>query len=323
MDTYRVSTLPQMAATLPFLLGYTPKNALVAVCFRDRESAVTIAWRERAESLAADRDGVRMALTRAVEAGTNNVLLLSVDAEDGGERIALAAATCRDLGLTVRHRATVQGSTLTDLDTGDTLDVPPLSAGQAAPFVLAGIAPLPAREDVAALFEATTTDAVTAALSEAVHTLPEAVQAWAAILDPEGAPVEALPAEVIARAATALLDVSTRDGLLWRMIPGTPESVAVGLSPEFRAAVEALPTPADGREAMKVAERLRVMATLMRDEDATPTLTAAAAIYWAAGDGTRAACSLDRAVRAHPGYMLALLLRKMVANGIRTSDARV
>ena len=323
MDTYCVSTLPQLAASLPYLLGYTPKNALVAVCFRDLESAVTIAWRERAESLEADREGARMAFTRAVEAGANHVMLLSVDAKDGGDWIRLAAAVCRDLGLSVRHRATVRGTALTDLDTGETHDVPPLTDREAAPFVLAGVAPLPSREDVAALFEAVSTEAVTYALAETAHTLTEAVRAWAAILDPQGEPVEALPAEIIARASTALLDVSTRDGLLWRMIPGTPESVAVGLSPEFRALVEALPAPSDGREALTVAERLRVMATRMCDEDATPTLTAAAAIYWAAGDGSRAACALDRALRAHPGYALALLLHRLVANGIRTSNALV
>lgn len=321
MENYRVSTLPQMVATLPYLLGYVPKDALVAICFQDRRLTVTIAWRDRADTLTEDRDGVRMALSRAVDAGSNHVILVSVDAEDGAERIDLAAAVAGEVGMAVRHRASVVSSILRDLDTGDVCDVPPLSAGEAAPFVLGGVAPLPSREDIAALFEATTTDDVTTALAETGHTLTGSVEAWAAILDTEGEPVEALPAETIARAATALLDVSTRDGLLWRMIPGTPESVALGMSPTTRAAIETLPAPASVAESVSVAERLRVMATRMRDEDATPILTAVAAIYWAAGDGARAACAIDRALRAHPAYTLARMVRTMVAHGVRPDYA--
>lgn len=59
----------------------------------------------------------------------------------------------------------------------------------------------------------------------------------------------------------------------------------------------------------------------MRDGDATPTLTAVAAIYWATGDGARAACAIDGALRAHPAYGLARMLRMMVAHGVRPDYA--
>lgn len=322
MSAHRVTSLPEMVATLPFMLGYHPSDVLIAVFIGgERASVASVVWGEPASGLASDPGGLSLALDSVTRAGADTVVLIAVDAADGPERIQIVGDAAHDAGMRVHTRAIVHGDLVTDLDAGTTEQVPPLSASATAEFVAVGVHPMPSREAIADAFEPTETEDTAAAWSADGHTLTDAVRAWTPILAPDAAPVASLPAEVIAKAASALEDVGTRDALMSKVIPGTPDEVAKSASAEVRTVIEGLPaTPADGPSAAVVADRLRVMATRLSDEHATPTLTVAAALYWWIGDGARARIALDRALRPHPGYTLALVLMRMLDTGIRLQE---
>ena len=57
-------------------------------------------------------------------------------------------------------------------------------------------------------------------------------------------------------------------------------------------------------------------------EVAAAILTVAAHVSWCDGDGTLASIALERALRVAPRYRLAELLDRLVAAGVRASDAR-
>lgn len=320
METVRVNSMPGLVAAVPSLMGYVPSDAVVALCFAKGRLVVGMAVRESAAELADSSDDLRGILSfRVIDDEADAVVLLAMDAADGVERIEALESLCRKAGLSVIGRAVVADGAVTNLATGATESVPEMQSHLAAAMVASGAAPMSSREAVGETFEPVETEAVSVALAQDGHALTAAVLAWRPILDPQGPAVESLPAEVVAKAASALMEVGVRDALLARICPGVPDlaSEAVGLA--ARGLVEDLPEASGPEAGMLLAERLRLMATRMKDEDATPTLTAAATLYWWAGDGTRATFALERALRAHPTYRLARLTYAMVANGIRLS----
>lgn len=320
METVRVNSLPGLVSAVPSLMGYVPSDAVVALCFAKGRLVVGMAVRESAAELADSSDELRGVLSfRVIDDEADAVVLLAMDAADGVERIEALESVCREAGLSVIGRAVVAGGAVTNLATAVTESVPEMQSHLAAAMVASGAAPMSSREAVGETFEPVETEAVSVALAQDGHMLAAAVLAWRPILDLQGPAVESLPAEVVSKAASALLEVGVRDALLARICPGVPDlaSEAVGLT--ARELVEDLPEASGPEAGMLLAERLRLMATRMKDEDATPTLTAAATLYWWAGDGTRATFALERALRAHPTYRLARLTYAMVANGIRLS----
>ncbi|HET7399052.1 MAG TPA: DUF4192 domain-containing protein [Intrasporangium sp.] len=66
-----------------------------------------------------------------------------------------------------------------------------------------------------------------------------------------------------------------------------------------------------------VAARLEALVRCVPAEHATPVLALVASHAWWRGDGARAGVALDRALELEPEHRLCLLLRKMVAQGIR------
>lgn len=321
METVRVNSLPGLVSAVPSLMGYVPSDAVVALCFAKGRLVVGMAVRESAAELADSSDELRGVLSfRVIDDEADAVVLLAMDAADGVERIEALESVCREAGLSVIGRAVVAGGAVTNLATAVTESVPEMQSHLAAAMVASGAAPMSSREAVGETFEPVETEGVSVALAQDGHMLAAAVLAWRPILDLQGPAVESLPAEVVAKAASALLEVGVRDALLARICPGVPDLASEALGLVARELVEDLPEAPTGPGAgMLLAERLRVMATRMKDEDATPTLTAAATLYWWAGDGTRAAFALERALRAHPTYRLARLTYAMVTNGIRLS----
>lgn len=315
METSRVTSLPELVATIPYVVGYHPSDALVAVCMRGSRIKGAVVWRESASVLAADRALLRGHVRAAVAAGTDTVMLVAVDAVDGRERIDVLSAAFIDSGVSVHTRAVVSDGRVTDLDAGVAAPLvqdAPLDV--AASYAARGVSPLSSREEIVEAFEARGTETVTVALAQDGRALTAAVQAWGRILEPHGEAVAALPAQVLAMAASALLETGTRDALIGRIVPGVG-ALGVDLETGASDAVLALPATREGDE-VAVAERLRAMATRLSDDDATPTLTVAATLYWAAGDGARADIALERALRAHPAYTLACLTRRLVDTGI-------
>ncbi|SDO80243.1 protein of unknown function [Pedococcus dokdonensis] len=79
--------------------------------------------------------------------------------------------------------------------------------------------------------------------------------------------------------------------------------------------------PVPGRRRVIVAKRfvarLQHLVRAVPDEHAPPVLTVVANLAWWLGDGTLARACLERALKADPGYRLALLLEHMVDLGIR------
>lgn len=319
MSTHRMHSLPDLVAAVPHLLGYSP-TGLVTMGMDGHHFAGAMVYREPAEVLAADAQSLRYYLSRLVEAGADGAVLLAVDAPDGADLIDVASRACESLGMAVHCRAIITGGQVQDLDSGLAEPVPAASPALIEERSVArGGSPLMSREAVAQSFEWDGKTWAAVELARDGHALQEAVDAWMQVLDPHGEPAEYLPVSTVAKAASALLEIGTRDALLWQIVPGM-EALGATLESSARTSVEKVPQTLP-KDVGMVAERVRVMATHLSDKDAASTLTVAATLYWCAGDSTRAAIALERALRGDPTHRLARLTYGMVASGVRFPEA--
>lgn len=142
------------------------------------------------------------------------------------------------------------------------------------------------------------------------------------------------PAEEVVRSTTvgrlraALDDVLVRDAVLVTLVPAHAGEddlprrvVARDASAGLDAALRALTDPALGLapgEARSAAATtvLRAVAAHAGPEGHAPSLTLLAVLAWWGGDGARAAVLLERALRARPGYRLAMIVREAVGCGL-------
>ncbi len=170
----------------------------------------------------------------------------------------------------------------------------------------------------------------------------EAVRSWQLLLTEPEPPVDDV--DLVAVALVGLLDRGWRDGLLAWLCP---DSMSLDLlRADVLAALQAIPRavssepgppaagtddgPADAADADspvrdELGRRLFSLCRLLPDdtgEAAAAVLTVAAHVSWCDGDGTLASIALERALRVAPRYRLAELLDRLVAAGVRASDAR-
>lgn len=322
MSVSRITSLAEFAAAVPYFVGYHPADALTMVTMREGRVIFTAVWRECATGLAADPGGLINAAQRATEAGATSAALFCFDAghDEAARRLALVAAACEVAGMEVLSRSVIEGGAMLDLGNPESVwqEVPPPPIDVAAQYAMAGVVPVDSREALARSFQSGETDEVAAALRTGVYDLADGIAAWSRILD-EDAAVQEMPAKEIA-AAVSMLDhtPSLRDGVFWRIIPGTPDAVADVLTDTQREAIESLPTASRSTaRAITTADRLRQVCTRVPNEHAAGLLTAAGALYWWAGDGARADIALTRVLDAHPDYRLAQIMSQMVGHGIR------
>lgn len=310
LDTLTLRSPDALLASLPYLIGFTPRDSVVVVWLAHGSLVLTqrIDWPAREHrsawlgSLLAPRattqaDEVVVVLVHEGPAPAGSMSVADLAGEIGG--------ACRRAGLALRDLLHLGGDTWRSLLCRDGECCPtagrPVDASVrlavAAEFAAAGHAPLADRAEVVQSLQADA--AVVARLEARVSAArrrgaaledwrDEAIAAIAAALAGEPGDRE----QACAVAVATLSDIRVRDTVLWDITTGSDE------------------VRARARELLLHALRG------CPEREVAPVATAFAVVAWLQGDGARAAMALDRAVAADDGYALALLLRQGLEAGL-------
>jgi hypothetical protein len=309
IDTLTLRSPDALVASLPFLLGFTPRDSVVVAWLARGALVLTqrLDWPDR------DPHGAWLGALLAPRATTRADEVVVVLVGDGGPAGSpapdvLGAAVqqaCEAAGLPLRDLLQSRGDTWRSLLCRDPGCCPAqgrlvdasVRLAVAAEFTAAGHAPLADRADVVASLQPDAgTRARLAPRVAAAQPRPGDREAWrdeaiAAIADAvSGTTAESEDASAVAIAA--LGDVRVRDTVLWDVTTGTP--------------------------AMRVRARGILLEALRASppETVAPVATAFAVVSWLLGDGARAAMAVERALDADGTYSLALLLRHGLEAGL-------
>lgn len=316
----RASGPEQLAALVPYIMGFVPLASLVVIYLDGRRVATTM----RLDIDAPPRDVIEAARRQGVNGCEHAVVVLFEDSTTGQGEPVLdeMSAAIRSAGTQVLAEVIVSGDSVRQRGQ----DPSPLSEHThlAAPFVALGINPLPSREALErALAPSSVPEGLTAALSAAGPVgARECAQGWAAVLDPAAGPVTALAVETLTAAMVGLADTATRDAIIARVWPigggEVPEPLREALGEVLDVVAGVLPTArgVDGPVAIATARRLVDLAGATpagRYRDNVITL-AATGLYWA-GQGADANILLEEA--AGHGNTMAELLGRMLSHGLK------
>lgn len=320
-ETVRVSGGEQVAALVPYILGFVPQRSVVVIYLDGNRVATTMRVDADAcagDVLAAARAGSGSGCEQAV------VVLFEDEGSAAGQGEAVLdemSAALVSMGTRVHAEVIVCGESVRLRGQA------PSSLSQyahvAAPFVAMGVSPLPSRQ---ALERAMTPRSAPEGLADALSApgpvdARECAQAWATILDPASGPVAALPVDVLEAAMVGLADVETRDAIVARVWPlgggEIPAPLREALGEALDIVAEVLPTAraADGAATTLMVHRLVALAGVTpagryRDD---VIAVAATGLYWS-GQGAAAAILLEEA--AGHGNTMAELLARMLQHGL-------
>jgi hypothetical protein len=351
MTSIRLRGPADFLAALPYQLGYHPDDAMVVVALHDR--AIGMIERIDLPASVHARAVSRSLVGPLLRERPDGVMLVGYESRADAS-LPLLRALRSELGerdVPVIHAFVVRGdrwfAPFCDDECcpmeGEQLPAPE-DTPAVADFIGLGVAPLPARESLAALVAADprVCRGVDAALrgtvgvqgldiadddhARAVRRLSW-LSLWAAVCDVSetGRPIEAFTADEVAQLVASLGDVELRDGVIAWLCPGTLPLET--LTPDLVDAIRcSLPVPtwsggsgdhgaasARGR----LTARLQWLVRAIPDLRAAPALTVLANFTWWGGDGAVTRVALDRALEHSPGYRLALLLERMVDLGVR------
>lgn len=352
--TVRPRTPAELAVLVPYQLGYHPGPSVVLTVLTGRRLGLL-----QRHDLIDDPDDCRHAADRALQIvdreGATALLVIAFEDDDGSSaplREAVLDAAER-IALPVHEHVVVRDGRWYAPDCHETccpeegLALPrPEDVPAVAPFVRAGVAPLPGREELVGdvLPERDEERAaqvqgrleVLAALARGRGSVVERGErlrdTWQALLDPDptAPPVGELGDALLARAALSLVDVLWRDALMAVLCPGTLP-ITEDWGPELdlaRSAGSRCPwvsldrTSATGPgevadEVLTVRTRLVELNRLLPEAMTPPTLTLIAHLAWWSGDGTVAGIALERALEIDPGHRLARLMNDLLSSGLR------
>jgi hypothetical protein len=350
----RLRDTADLLATLPFQLGYHPRDSVVAVVVRDGRLGMVA----RLDLPPPDQvDEVAGALVPPVlREDPDAVLLVGYEPSEGAARPVLDSLAVRfaDAEVEVRSRVVVRDDRWYGLDCdqaccpAEGTPVPEAASSPgAAEYVALGIAPLGTRDDLVRLVTADPDRSadVAAALArptpvewagQALGRPPEAggrsravrrmrwLTAWARVVDLRFATEDPeLDTAMVAEFVRSLRDVQLRDGLIAWLCPGSLPLTE--LDEDLVDLLQTcLPPPewASSRRTAasaghRVVSRFQSLARAVPDEHCAPVLTVLAQVAWWLGDGAVARTALDRALAHEPGYRLAVLLERMVDLALR------
>lgn len=358
MDTIRLRAPAEMLATLPYQLGFHPRDALVVVTMRGTRVGLVARVDLPPEEHVA---GVVSALLPGVlREDPSSVLLVGYDRKDLPCRplVEAVAGALRAEGVPVHHCLVVRDGRWSALHCRDgccpagEMPLPrPEDCPAVAQFVGLEVGPLPARESLAESLapDPRLSGAVARALPAVRERWPAAggprehahqrsvrrltvLSRWSALCDTSisGAPVDRTAPEDAALLLASLRDVALRDGLIAWLCPGTLplEALDEDLVDALASTLGARPGPtpghsrADAIHHRRLISRLSWLCRAAPGDCAAPVLTVLAGVAWSGGDGALAGTALERALAAEPGYRLALLLERMVALAIRPDSTR-
>jgi hypothetical protein len=357
MTAIRLRGPGDVIASLPYQLGYHPRDSVVILALR--EGTVEMLERLDLPEAAEVVDAAAALVSPLLRERFDAVLLVGFESRQDLARPVLDALVgpLDDADITVLDRLVVRDGRWFSLDCtegccpADGLPLPdPAGTPAVADFVGQGVAPLRDRAAVAATISADpplsdavavelrkdegapdrafTTEAVgggeAAGGGEAVRRLTW-LALWAVVCrtDDRGPVQGLLSASEVAELVRSLHDIELRDALVAWLCPGSlPLAV---LDPDLVDAVRSTlppqPPRVRGTEAAAAARallgRLEWLARAVPDPDAPPVLTLLANVAWHRGDGTLARVALDRALEHGPGYRLAQLVERLLDLGIR------
>lgn len=317
IDTVALRSPDALLASLPYLIGFTPRDSVVVVWLRGAGIVLTqrIDW-PAGGGRAKHREawlGALLAPTATTDADEVVVVLVGPATDRDAELMPTAELAgwiedgCRQASLPVRDLLHLHGVAWRSLLCVDEGCCPPsgravddsVRVAVAAEFTAAGQAPLDDRADVVASLS--TDDATVALLAgqvAAARRPDDGIEEWrdrtieGLLRAVDGAPDQPVGEAGCALAIAGLRDVRVRDTALW-------EITMRGDSARDRALVLLI-------TALRGCERA----------DAPAVATTLAVVAWLLGDGARAAIAIDRALAIDPQYSLAILMQRSLAAGL-------
>jgi hypothetical protein len=328
VPTLSLRSTADLVATMPYLLGYHPRDALVLVCLRGGRICLTAC---QPLLPGGDPPPVLDALLAGMaKADPEAVIVLGYENTTPVAGITRAVAeVCAEVGVPVHDRIIVTANGWQSLNSGDGTGSPAGSASAVAELVGAGIAPLPSRDALTAAVQPAGDEVWVArhivrytARGDDPDLLNLYCSAWPVVLD-TGDDAPTVTAKVAARAVMALASITVRDLVVARLTPGTLDATAI--PGNAGALLRTLPAPPwqteTGWELIRTCARLQDrlvrLCAMTPDSHAAPPLSVLASWAWWHGDGALARVALDRALHCAPEYRLALLLQRMVDLAIR------
>ena len=232
IPTLSLRSTADLVATMPYLLGYHPRDALVLVCLRAGRIALTacqplLPGGEPPPVLDALLAGMAKADPEAV-------IILGYENTTPVAGITRAAAqVCAEVGVPVHDRIIVTANGWQSMNSGDGTGSPAGSTSAVAELVGAGIAPLPSRDALTAAVQPTGDEAWVArhlarytARGDDPDLLDLYCSAWPVVLD-TGDDAPTVTPKVAARAVLALASIPVRDLVVARLTPGTLDISAI------------------------------------------------------------------------------------------------
>lgn len=329
----------ELAVLLPYQLGYHPGPSVVLVVMQESRFGML----QRHDLPDDPHDGLavaRHALSVAVREGATSIMLIAFedDARESAPLVEALVAAADEVAVEVGLQLVVRdGHGHLTGQRAPTIvrrlprpeDVPAV-----APFVHAGVYPLPSRDHLIRGALPARDEHRAAAVAAAGRTSgapdDEAVtQVWGRVLDPSAGAlaVADLTDDELYLLATSVLDVDWRDALLAVLCPGTISWAALSAPHITRARhastrcawTEGVDAARSGHQDDLMAVRLRLgELTRLVPLELTPSLlTITALLAWWTGDGTVAGTCLERALEVDPGHSLADLLLSLLSEGVR------
>lgn len=357
--TARLADQGELISTLPYMLGFHPRDELVMVFLRERSVRFTARLDLPPppgplpeEAAAPLRAGIR-------SERPDTVVLIAYDDTRRAFRglVAQVSRLCRRAGVRVGARLLVAEGRWRELDCSDSRCCPPegrpvrpaVAVPAVAEFVALGMNPLPDRDSVERFFEPREGERLEVTAPRKAPSgcgldpwRRAGLAAWGLILGTAAASsgAAAPPGEANARggpgragsfagdvdaaqrAVDLLADIPIRDALVAWLCPDLDASFgAVATRRLLRDVLGTERLPGDPETLTSVAWRLRGFARSVPAHAQAPVLTLAGAHSWWLGEGVFARVALERAVRLDPSYSLASLLLQMVYAGVRMGPA--
>lgn len=337
--TARLTDQGELISTLPYILGYHPRDALVLVFLRDREVQFS-ARLDLPPPPGPLPDEVTVPLRAGIRRERPEVVMAIIfDDSRMAYRGLLSQVTrlCRREKVRVGDRLLVAEGRWRDLDCSDPRCCPPegraVRSGDAVPavaeFVAMGRNPLPDRESIERFFEpppegclAVTAPPKGPPPAESLQWRRDGLTAWGHILGTRPSPGgvdEPVDPSVAQQAVDLLSDLPLRDALIAWLCPDL--SVVTGTKPSTRRLVAeclgARRVPRDPLASSDLTWRLREFARALPPEAQARVLTVTGAHSWSLGEGIFARVALARAAELEPSQELASLLLHLVYAGVR------
>lgn len=314
--TPAVRNLSELAAAMPYMLGYRAIQSIAIVCVVDRLVVGTARC-----DLGLSRDHVGTVLDALSARGFQPTAFVLLGFEDRAGQSTASLELVSEVLAHAHPTAAIETARILDghcYEGDDAVGVPlPAETPTIAALVVSGADPLANREAVEDLY--TPAPNSEPAPGHETPLTPAQIRAamtvWATIASAgEGPVVSSLSGDEVMLAARLIgpgQGVAHRDAVIAALCGIEEGGGEPGFVAQVRGALGA-PVPSAG-----LMFRLAELVRRVPESECVPVLTAAGAVAWHVGRGTHASAALERALALDPEYRLARLLEAVVGLGVR------